>query len=122
MFLTACESLYYNQFDVMHSNCCEFSIYYMQSTLRPTNWVTLERTIINSTGPHKLMNIIRDSLLAKITLGYFKWLLAYGRNYYVHQHPSTYVFAKIIHRENLLRTQLSRYISLQGNNQAMMDK
>ena len=65
----------------------------MQSTLRPTNWVTLERTIINSTGPHKPMNIIRDSLLAKITLGYLKWLLAYGRNYYAHQHPSTYVFA-----------------------------
>ena len=31
----------------------------MQSTLRPTNWVT----------PHKPMNIIRDSLLAKITRG-----------------------------------------------------
>ena len=39
----------------------------MQSTLRPTNWMTLECTKNNSTGPYKPMNIIRDSLLAKIT-------------------------------------------------------
>ena len=39
-----------------------------QSTLSP-NWVTLECTKNNSTGPHKPMNIIRDSLLAKITWG-----------------------------------------------------
>ena len=36
---------------------------------RPTNWVTLECTSNNSAGPHKPMNIIRDSLLAKITRG-----------------------------------------------------
>ena len=69
----------------------------IQSTLRPTNWVTLELTLEctknNSTGPHKPMNIIRDSLLAKITPGYLKWLRAYGRNYYVRQHPRSYVFA-----------------------------
>ena len=41
-----------------------------QSTLRPTKWVTLECTKNNSTGPHKPMNIIRNSLLAKITLEY----------------------------------------------------
>ena len=35
----------------------------IQSTLRPTNFSN------NSTGPHKPMNIIRDSLLAKITWG-----------------------------------------------------
>ena len=68
-------------------------LYDMQSTLRPTNWVTLECTSNNSTGPHKPMNIIRYSLLAKITQGYLNLLCAYGRNYYAHQHSSTYVFA-----------------------------
>ena len=62
MFLTACESLYYNQFDVMHSAIANFLFIICSLHLRP---VTLERTIINSTGPHKPMNIIRDSLLAK---------------------------------------------------------
>ena len=71
----------------------------MQSTLRPTNWVTLERTIINSTGPHKPMNIIRDNLLVIITCGYLKWLLAYGRNDYAHQHQAL-MCSQIIHREN----------------------
>ena len=64
-------------------------VVFVQSTLRPTNWVTLECTKNNSTGPHKPMNIIRDSLLAKITREYLKWLQAYGRNYHVHQHPSS---------------------------------
>ena len=64
-----------------------------ESTLRPTNW-DIGMYSNNSTGPHKPMNINRDSLLAKITWGYLKWLRAYGRNYYVHQHPSTCVFAK----------------------------
>ena len=64
-----------------------------QSTLRPTRWVTLECTKNNSTGPHKPMNFFRNSLLAKITLGYLKWLRAYGRNNYAHQHPNSHVFA-----------------------------
>ena len=35
MFLTACESLYYNQFDVMHSAIANFLfIIAMQSTLK----------------------------------------------------------------------------------------
>ena len=65
----------------------------MQSTLRPTKWVTLECTKNNSTGPHKPMNIIRNSLLAKITVEYLKWLRAYGHNYYAHHHTNSYVFA-----------------------------
>ena len=107
--------------EVTISFCCKYDNMSMiqgcpatiQSTLRPTKWVTLECTKNISTRPHKP---IRNSLLAKITLGYLKWLRACGRNYYAHQHPNSYVFP-IIQRENLLHTQHSRCISLQGNNQ-----
>ena len=80
-------------------------------SLRPTNWVHWN-VLLTTTGPHKPMNIIRDSLLAKITGGYLKWLRAYGRNYYAHQHPST-MCLQIIHKEKKYIT----HVSLQGNNQ-----
>ena len=37
--------------------------------------------------------LVRNSLLAKITLEYIKWLRAYGRNYYAYHHPNSYEFA-----------------------------
>ena len=85
--------------------------------------MTLECTKNNSTGPHKPMNIIRNSLLAKITLGYLKWLRVYGCNYYGHMvaiikriNIQTLTCSQTIHRENLLHTQHSRCISLQDEN------
>ena len=56
---------------------------YIQSTLRPTKWVTLECTKNNSTGPHKPMNIIRDSLLAKITY-FYRVIISNNENYSEH--------------------------------------
>ena len=90
--------------------------FHNQSTLRPTKWVTLECTKNNSTEPRKPMNIIRNSLLAKITLGYLKWLWAYGRNYYVHQHPNSYVFANYSYGKSIAYSTFKVYFST-GNNQ-----
>ena len=50
--------------------CCRIAS--ARDTLRTTNWLTLQCTINNSTGPHKAMNITRDNLLAKIICGYLK--------------------------------------------------
>ena len=82
----------------------------IQSTLRPTKWVTLECTKNISTGPHKPMNIIRNSLLAKITLGYLKWLRAYGRNYYA-QHRNSYVFANYSKGKSIAHSTFKVYFS-----------
>ena len=64
MFLTACESLYYNQFDVMHSAIANFLFIIMQSTLRPTKgfWHMVE--LLRSSTPKYLC--VRKLFIGKI--------------------------------------------------------
>ena len=68
-----------------------------QSTVRPTNWVTLECTSNNSTGPH-------DSLLAKVTRGISSGL---GHMVAIITRINTQALmcSQIIHRKNLLNSQ-----------------
>ena len=76
--------------------------------------MTLECTKNNSTGPHTPMNIIRDSLLAKITRGGGGGGISSGFGHMVaivmRINTQALMSLQIIHRENLLHTQHSLYI------------